>query len=61
LRLFDALRPMDYRVTIIAPDGSTTESPKFATSAEACKWAKANANSERDVVMKRFANSAANN
>jgi hypothetical protein len=54
LRLIDAIRPRDYRVTIIAPDGRTTDSPKFATSTEAALWAKANANSDGDVVMTHF-------
>lgn len=54
LRLIDALRPRDYRVTIIAPDGRATDSPKFITNAEAVAWAKANANPDRDVVMTHF-------
>lgn len=61
LRLFDALRPKDYRVTIIAPDGKTTESPKFGTQDEAKVWAAANADVSRDVVMTHFKNAAANN
>jgi hypothetical protein len=55
LRLIDALRPRDYRVTIIAPDGRATDSPKFATSTGAALWTKANANPDRDVVMTHFA------
>ena len=61
LRIFEALRPKDYRVTIIAPDGSTTDSPKFATQAKAQRWAVANSTPERDVILTRYANSAERN
>jgi hypothetical protein len=61
LRLFDALRPRDYRCTVIAPDGSTTDSPKFATSAEASAWVAANSDATRDVVMTRRTNSCERN
>ena len=55
LRLVDALRPRDYRVTLIARNGSTTDSPWFATKAEACRWAEAHADVDRDVVVTLFA------
>ncbi len=55
LRLLDALRPRDYCCSVIEPDGSTTDNPKFTTSTEAALWAKANANPDRDVVMTHFA------
>ena len=55
LRLIDALCPRDYCCSVIAPDGKTMSSPKFATSTEAALWAKANANPDRDVVMTHFA------
>ena len=61
LKLFDAMRPRDYRCTVIAPDGSTMESPKFATSGEASAWVTANSDATRDVVMTRCTNSCERN
>jgi hypothetical protein len=55
LRIIDTLRPRDYRVTLIAPNGSTTDSPWFATKAEARWWAEAHADVNRDVVVTLFA------
>lgn len=61
LRLFDALRPRDWQVTLIAPDGTLTHSPKFATKPEAQRWSKANAKLNSDVVVTGFAASHENN
>lgn len=55
LQLFDALRPRDYRITLIAPNGSTTNSPWMATRAEARAWAAAHADVTQDVVMTHHA------
>jgi hypothetical protein len=55
LRIIDASRPRDYRVTLIARNGSTTNSPWFATKAEARRWAEAHADVDRDVVVTHFA------
>jgi hypothetical protein len=60
-RLFDALPPRDYRCSVIKPDGSTIDSPKFTTQAEAHRRAAANSNLESDVVLTRYANSAERN
>ena len=44
------LRPKDFRVVIIAPDGSTTHEACFGTQAEAKRFA-AQHRTDRDVVM----------
>jgi hypothetical protein len=54
LRLLNAFRPRNYQITLIARDGSTTNSPKFATRAEAREWAVAHTDVGRDVVMTHF-------
>jgi hypothetical protein len=59
LRILD-LRPQDYRVQIIRPDGTITCDRKFGTKADAARWAKAN-RQPSDVAMTQFTNSAANN
>jgi hypothetical protein len=56
-----ALRPRDYRCCVIKPDGSTMDSPKFTTQAEAQRWAAANSNPETDIVLTRYANGAERN
>ena len=61
LRLLDFARPKDYRCTVIKPDGSATDSPKFATSAEASAWARRHADPARDVIMTRRTNSCERN
>lgn len=60
-RVIDALRPRDYKVTLIAPDGSLTESPRFATKPEAQRWAKAHARINEDVVVTHCENSPEKN
>lgn len=55
LHIIDALRPKDYRITLIARNGSTTDSPWFATKAEARRWTEAHADVKRDVVVTHFA------
>lgn len=54
LRIINILRPRDYRVTLIARNGSTTDSPWFATKDEARRWAETHADVER-VVVTHFA------
>jgi hypothetical protein len=54
-RLFDTLRPRDYRITLITRNGSSTDSPWFATEDEARRWTEAHADIDRDVVMTLFA------
>lgn len=34
LRHIDTMRPKDFKVTLIAPNGALTHSPKFATKAK---------------------------
>lgn len=60
LRLFDALRPKDYQVQIVAPDGSITHDAKFGTKDEAKRFATANRGA-MDMVMTHFLDSAARN
>ena len=60
LRLFDASRPRDYRVQIIAPDGSVPHDAKFATRDEAKAWAKSH-RGPRDLVMTRHTEPHLNN
>jgi hypothetical protein len=59
-RLLESIRPKDYRVQIIRPDGTITCDRIFGTKAEASRWAKAN-RQPSDVAMTHFINSAANN
>lgn len=60
LRLFASLRPKDYRVQIVSPDGSITHAAKFGTKDEAKRYAIAN-RGERDMAMTHFVDSAASN
>jgi len=54
------MRPKDYRVQIIAPDGSVRHDRKFSTKADASKWANAKRQAA-DVAMTQFTDNAANN
>jgi hypothetical protein len=60
LRLFDALRPRDFRVQIVAPDGSITHDAKFATKSEAKIWANAN-RQPADVAITHRVDSSSKN
>jgi hypothetical protein len=60
LRFIEALRPKDYRCSIVNPAGLVTHEAQFATEAEAKKWTVAN-RCEGDMAMVHFTNSAVNN
>ena len=60
LRVLDAVRPRDFRVQIIAPNGSIVADRKFGTKDEANRFANEN-RGERDVAMTQYVDNAANN
>ena len=60
LRLLDAVRPKDFRVQIVAPDGSIVADRKFETKDEAKRFINEN-RGDGDVAITQFVDSARNN
>jgi len=54
------LRPLEYHVRIVAPDGTITHDRTFGTKNEAEFYANRN-RKERDMVITQFLNKAENN
>lgn len=54
------LRPLDWHVRIVAPDGTVTHDRKFGTKGEADLYGKMN-RKERDVIITQFLNKAMDN